>query len=173
MSTYVTLDTNTVVTSYGRSNTLPDNATEVSDDVFATVQGKAGLCKLVDGSVTDYAPPAPPVDLKAYAATARYAKETGGITVSGIKIATDRASQAMIGNAQNMVVLNSNFTTAWKGSDGTFTTLTAAQITGIASAVGNHVAACFAAEAQIDQGVTSGTIKTTADVDDAFAAVTA
>jgi hypothetical protein len=112
------------------------------------------------------------IDLKAYAAAARYAKEIGGITVAGVKIATDRASQAMINGAQGMVALDANFSTSWKGADGTFTALNAGQITAIAQAVGTHVAGCFSAEAQVNRGVTAGTIRTASGVDAVFAGVT-
>ncbi len=120
-------------------------------------------------------PPPPPTaeDLVAYAANARWIKETGGITVAGIPVATDDSSQGKITGAQAMVTLNPSFTTAWKGSNGSFTTLTATEITAIATAVGNHVAACFAAEEQVDAAITAGTITTTAQIDAAFAAVTA
>ncbi|MGI3900522.1 MAG: DUF4376 domain-containing protein [Janthinobacterium lividum] len=118
------------------------------------------------------APVAPPVDLKAYAASARYTKETAGITVNGAAIATDRASQALITGAWATTQINPSATIQWKGSDGTFVTLDAKAITGLAAAVTAHVQACFAAEAQVGKDIASGKVKATADVDAAFAAVT-
>ncbi len=114
-----------------------------------------------------------PFGLAAYAASARYAKETAGITVNGVKVATDRASQALITGAWATTQINPAATIQWKGADGTFVTLDAKAITGLASAVTAHVQACFAAEAQVGADIASGKVKTTADVDAAFAAVTA
>ncbi len=111
-------------------------------------------------------------DLAAYAASARYAKETGGIIVNWVKLATDRESQALITGAWATAQINPQVTIQWKGSDGTFTALNAASITAVASAVTAHVQACFAAEAQVDAAITAGTITTMAEVDAAFAAVT-
>ena len=113
------------------------------------------------------------VDLRAYAASVRYTKETGGITVDGVKLATDRESQALITGAWATAQINPQVTIQWKGSDGTFTALNAATIIAVASAVTAHVQACFAAEQQVDAAITAGTITTTAEVDAAFAAVTA
>ena len=117
------------------------------------------------------AAPAPvPVDLKAYAASARYAKETAGITVNGAPIATDRDSQALITGAYSYVLAKPDATINFKSASG-FVTLTADQIQAIALAVGAHVQACFAAEAQIDADIQSGKVTTTAQVDAAIAAV--
>ncbi len=112
-------------------------------------------------------------DLHAYAAAARYAKETGGITVNGAPIATDRASQALITGAWATTQINPAATIQWKGPNGAFVTLDAKALIGLASAVTAHVQACFAAEAQVTGDIASGKVKTTADVDAAFSAVTA
>jgi len=119
-------------------------------------------------------PPTPPTadDLVALAASARFKKETGGITVIGIPIATDRESQAMLNGAFNFVQVNSTATIKWK-SDAGFVELTAAQIMGLALAVGTHVQACFAKEADVNVGISAQppTITTAAQIADAFAAV--
>lgn len=113
-------------------------------------------------------------DLKAYAAAARYAKETAGIAVGNAQIATDRDSQGMVAGAYAYVQANPSVTTNFKTASG-FVSLSAAQITSIAMAVGGHVQACFAAEAQVDSGLSASppTIKSTADVDAVFAAIAA
>lgn len=125
-----------------------------------------------DGGKTFVAPTPLVVDLRAYAASARYAKETGGITVNGAPIATDRASQALITGAWATTQINPAAVIQWKGADGTFVSLGAKAITGLASAVTAHVQACFAAEAQIGEDIASGKVKMPTDVDAAFAAVT-
>jgi Domain of unknown function (DUF4376) len=111
--------------------------------------------------------------LKAYAANARYLKEVGGIVVGGIKIATDRESQGMLTGAAALAQLNSGFTTNWKADDGTFVALGAAQIIGVAQAVGNHVSTSFSTEAQIVAEITATppTITTTDQIDAVFAAM--
>ncbi|NTG00121.1 DUF4376 domain-containing protein [Agrobacterium rhizogenes] len=108
-----------------------------------------------------------PDDLLTYAATKRYAVETGGITVDGSKVATDRQSQALITGAYNYVQANPDVTVTFKTSVG-FVELTAAQMMAIANAVAAHVQASFAAESEIIAEISAGTIKATADID-AFA----
>jgi hypothetical protein len=112
-------------------------------------------------------------DLAGYAAAKRYAVETGGITVAGARIATDRVSQAMIGNAFAYVQASGAATVSYK-TDGGFVTLSADQIKVVALAVGAHVQACFAAEDAVDAGIhaTPPTITTGAQVDAAFASLT-
>lgn len=113
-------------------------------------------------TATPYTPP--PVDLAAYAAAKRFAVETGGVTVNGAHIATDRASQAMISGAYAFAQANPNETISFKGEGG-FVSLTAAQMEAIGQAVGQHVQACFAAEADVAAQIASGAITTTAEID--------
>lgn len=107
--------------------------------------------------------------LRRYAAAARYAKEIGGIVISGMPIATDRESQSLVNGAYSMAALNPEFTTQWKAVDGTFVPLDAALITAVAQAVAQHVANCFAKEAEINAGITAGTVTTKSQVDAALA----
>ena len=81
-------------------------------------------------------------ELKAY----RRTKEEAGITLNGAAIATDRESQAMIGNAVAGLRLNPEGSTVnWKAENGTFV-LDLATLEAIAGAVFDHVQACFNAE---------------------------
>lgn len=120
-----------------------------------------------------FAPPPEPsitaAQLVAYAAARRFAVETGGILVNGAPIATDRDSQAMIGNAFAYVTAAGAGSVSYKTTAG-FVTLTADQIKAVALAVGAHVQACFAAEDAADAGInaTPPTITTFAEVDAAF-----
>lgn len=115
-------------------------------------------------------PPPVPVNLSDYAANLRYEKETGGIAINGIAVATDRASQAMLTGAVLRAQMDSNVTVKWKTVAG-FVELSAAQIIAIGTAVGNHVEACFAKEADVAAGIAIGTITTTGQIDAAFAEV--
>ncbi|MEZ2224385.1 DUF4376 domain-containing protein [Rhizobium sp. RCC_161_2] len=118
--------------------------------------------------VAGWSPEPIPVDLYAYAATKRYAVETGGIVINGMSVMTDRGSQSLITGAYNYVQANPDVSVKFKTSGGSFVALTAAQMTLIANAVGAHVQACFAAEGEVDQEIIAGTITTTAEID-AFA----
>ena len=112
------------------------------------------------------------VDLTGYAAAARYAKETAGITVGTAQIATDRESQALITGMWAAAQIDPNISVAFKSSSG-FVTINATQVAKIASAVAGYVQACFTAEGQVAAGIVAGTIKTTADVDAIIGAVKA
>jgi hypothetical protein len=117
--------------------------------------------------------PAPAASaLLAYAAAKRLEVETGGITVNGAPIATDRGSQAMIGNAYAYVQASGAESVSYKATTG-FVTLTADQFKAVALAVGAHVQACFAAEAEVDAGINASpaTITTFAQIDAVFAAL--
>ena len=78
-------------------------------------------------------------ELKAY----RRTKEEAGINLNGVEIATDRESQAMIGNAVAGLRLKPEGSTVnWKAENGTFV-LDLATLEAIAGAVFDHVQACF------------------------------
>lgn len=112
------------------------------------------------------------VDLKTYAAKVRYDAETGGITLNGAKVATDRASQAQLNGAYGMAQANPSFTVRWKGPDGSFSpSLSAAQITTMAEAVGAHVQACFDLEADTVAAIDAGTITNCHQVKTAFTSI--
>lgn len=111
------------------------------------------------------APPSAEV-LKAYAADKRWQIETGGISVAGAAIQTDRASQAMITGAFAYAQANPSASIAYK-TEGGFVMLSAAEIEAIANAVGAHVQACFAAEAAIVAAIEAGAITSFAAIDGA------
>jgi len=102
--------------------------------------------------------------LIAYAAIKRWQVETGGITVAGAAIDTSRESQAMITGAYAYSQANPSETISYKAISG-WVTIDAATMTAIATAVGAHVQACFAAEASAAAEIEAGTITTTAEID--------
>jgi hypothetical protein len=116
-------------------------------------------------------PPPPPVDLHAYAASVRYQRETGGITVNGVPVATDDRSKLMITGARIAADADAGFTTQWKLATGAFTSIDAATVIAISNAVSDFVADCFAKEAELAAAITGGSITTTSQVDAAFATV--
>ena len=75
----------------------------------------------------------------------RYAQETGGITVSGVPVKTDRESQSLMTAARIIAKEDSNYSVNWKAGAG-FVTLNAATLIAIADAVRGHVQDCFDSE---------------------------
>lgn len=113
-----------------------------------------------------------PIDLTAYAAAKRFTVETGGITVNGETIDTSRDSQSMITGAYTYSQAHPSETIKFKAVSG-WVSLDAATMSAIATAVGAHVQACFAAEANVAAAIAAGTIATIAEIDAFFTAAAA
>jgi hypothetical protein len=107
--------------------------------------------------------------LKAYAASARYNKEIGGTTLSGVAYATDRETQAKLTSAYALSQVSPSTSFDWKMPNGSFTSLTASQLATVATAIGGFVQQCFAMEASVGASITGGSITTTAQIDAQFA----
>ncbi|SFC21898.1 protein of unknown function [Bosea sp. CRIB-10] len=105
--------------------------------------------------------------LRAHAADVRWRKETGGITVAGVTVLTDRDSQAMINGAGALCDKVPATIVRFKAATG-FVDLDAATMTAIAIAVGQHVQSVFATEAEVVAAIDAGTITTRAQVEVAF-----
>lgn len=137
--------------TYGRADLLADCTAHEAKDVYADVMAIWGETPTVPDEPR---PPKPTLDerkvqKKTEIAAARYAAETGGCTVDGITIATDRGSQALLTAAVVTARLDLEFKTRWKCADGRFVTLDAMQLRAIGDAVIAHVEACFAREAEL------------------------
>ncbi|SFT11860.1 DUF4376 domain-containing protein [Methylobacterium sp. yr668] len=132
----------------------------------------------VQDAAGNFAPPPEPAitaaQLVAYAAARRFAVETGGLSVNGLTIATDRDSQSMIANAYAGMQASGAASVKFKATSG-WIELSADQIKAIALAVFAHVQACFAAEDGCDAGINASppTITSFAEVDAAFASLAA
>lgn len=83
----------------------------------------------------------------------RYVRETSGITVGGMRINTDRESQATISGTYASMKDGLISNVDWKTADGTFVTLTLPQIAVIAQAVATHVQQSFTLEKQYAEQV--------------------
>jgi len=81
-------------------------------------------------------------------AASRWAAETGGVSVGGMTIRTDRESQGMITGAALQAMIDPEYTCRWKAGEG-FVDLDAQTILGAAMAVRAHVQACFDREAEL------------------------
>ncbi|WP_245422133.1 DUF4376 domain-containing protein [Rhodoplanes serenus] len=114
---------------------------------------------------------ATPVDLAAYAADARWRRETGGIVVGGIPIATDDRSKLLISGARIHAEVDPAWSTVWTAADGVRHPVSAAQVIAISAAVLAHVDAAFRLYDEVVAAIDAGTITTPAEIDAAFAAV--
>jgi hypothetical protein len=83
---------------------------------------------------------------------ARWRAETGGITLNGTEIATDRESQALLTAAELKAQDDPNYMVNWKARNGWFQ-LDAATLITIANAVRAHVQACFDKEKQLQEQI--------------------
>lgn len=126
----------------------------------------AGLPAPAPEVAAEMSPEAKTAALLAYAASKRYAVETGGTTVAGVSMPTDRDTQAKIAAAYLLAQVNPATSFDWKTSAG-FVTLSAAQIGAIAVSVGQFVQSAYAAEASVASQISNGTITTTAQIDGA------
>jgi len=116
-------------------------------------------------------PPAPTVEeLKQYAAAKRRELANGSALVDvGSRTIPTWVDPESRGAITGLVVATGvvpGLTAApWKGADGAFYTLTAAEITALALGMMNFVQACFATEATVMDGIGAGTITTFGAVD--------
>lgn len=113
-------------------------------------------------------PGPPPIDLSAYAAHARWSKEVGGITISGIPIATDDRSKIMIMGARVAAAAKPDWETVWHGADGGSYPLNAAAMIAISDAVEAHVNGTFATFAIVKADIEAGQITSVEQIDTAF-----
>lgn len=109
------------------------------------------------------------VDLYAYAAARRWAKEIGGITFSGMPIPTDQRTQNILTAAFAAATADPAYTIPqWKLAAGVYAPLSNGQILAIAEAVRDHVQACFTKNQEVDDAIAAETISTPAEIDAAF-----
>lgn len=84
-------------------------------------------------------------------AARRWRAETGGVTVAGMMIATDRESQTKVTAAYVQAKADANFLIPdWKFAAGVWGTLDAATIITVGDVVVAHVQACFSRERALE-----------------------
>lgn len=124
----------------------------------------------------EFGPPLPiPLsegELGVYAAAVRWEKEVGGTVWNGWTVHTDRESQGKIA-AERLAIQAGERSDldGWKFADGVFRPVTNADFVTMASAVREHVRACYAAEAVVLSGIAEGEIASTEEIDAVFAGV--
>jgi hypothetical protein len=100
-------------------------------------------------------------------AAARYRREIAGLTIAalgGKTYATDRDSQSKIGLASAAAGAGAFATVNWKCADGSFTTLTAAQVQQLFMAAVGYVKACYDNEAALVAAISQASDPTAVDV---------
>jgi len=95
-------------------------------------------------------------DKRAEIANARWKAETGGITLNGVEVATDRESQALLMGSVLAAQDNPEYVINWKAKNG-WVVLDAATILAVADAVRNHVQACFDREKALQEQIEEAT----------------
>ena len=90
-------------------------------------------------------------------AARRFQVETGGVTVAGVKLNTERDSQSLLTGAAFAASIDPDYRIKWKAETG-FVDLTGEQVMGIASQVRAFVQACFNREAELLGAVADGSI---------------
>lgn len=90
-------------------------------------------------------------------ADARWQYEVSGVLVGGVRIKTDRESQATISGAYT--TLKDGFVPSvdWKAEGGQWVQVTLAEITPLAQAVAQHVQGAFSLERQLSEQVAAAT----------------
>lgn len=86
---------------------------------------------------------------KAVATDLRWQKETAGILIAGMLVATDDRSKTLILGKRAQAQSNPAMVFRWKAASGDWVDLTGDQIIAIADAVADHVQACFDREGDL------------------------
>lgn len=118
---------------------------------YTRVNSETGEVEQVDLTPEEIAARTPTIeqsraDKLADLAERRWRAETGGTTVNGMPVRTDRESTAKITAAYVQAKDNPFFAVRWKVDVGVFITLDAATIIALGDAVTTHVQACFGNE---------------------------
>ena len=90
---------------------------------------------------------------KAAATDLRWRKETAGILISGVPVATDDRSKTLILGKRAQAQRNPSMSFRWKAAGGEWVELTGSQIIAIADAVADHVQACFDREGELHDAI--------------------
>lgn len=136
---------------------MPADVVGISDEQYVTLLHgmNAGFTARINntGQAELVAQP-PPTQEQARArklaelADYRWQVETGGVSIGGMLVATDRESQAMLTGALSTLQAGYVSSIDWKGVAG-WATLTLTELETLAQGVSQHVQWCFAAERQV------------------------
>lgn len=108
-------------------------------------------------------------DLRDYAASVRFQRETAGIgTQLGFVMPTDRDTQQRLFALAVLAGNNRALSFHWKLPSGRFVELSAAAVVSLSQTITMHVQSCFKAEARVLAAIDNSTITTNAQIDAAF-----
>lgn len=100
-------------------------------------------------------------ETKANVAERRWQAEVGGADFNGLRLATDRTSQAMVAGASMLAEVRPELLIDWKTQDG-WVQISNGQIASLSLVVGLHVQACFRRERELNDEVDAA--QTIADI---------
>ncbi|PTW53569.1 uncharacterized protein DUF4376 [Breoghania corrubedonensis] len=175
----------TLVNKPAEGETVADNITAMMDAGRLPNLPWAHYCVVPDGGAALASPPAwwsvdweagtitvkEPApgadDLKDALATLRYKRESSGIDVRDMQVATDNESLAKIVGARMKADKDASFTTRWKAINGWFP-LNAEEIVAMSDAALAFISACFDAEEAVSVQIDAGAISTLDELTTAF-----
>lgn len=162
-----------VLAYYGDGVTVPMKNYPAEAVVTEYAGGLADLDRVgpmpMPGSFDTRAYIAPSVDLLSHARRQRWQFETGGVTVAGIRVATDDRSKILLRGSVDMAEADATFFAPFTDVDGVEHPLGADAIKATWAAVTAHVAAAFTIFSVVRKGISDGTVTTFAAIDAAFA----
>ena len=124
-------------------------------DAASLAEAQAAIAQL-QAQIADLTKPAESTAQERIAAR-RYQAQVAGTTLEGMQIDTSTDSQALITGAALAAVLDSTYVCRWKMADGTRVELDAKMIIAVASAVRDHIQACYDREDELLTAVADGT----------------
>jgi len=161
-----TADNSDLFLQYGQPVFVTDPAAPSEfwpvDDAIPDDHHRTGWA-LVDGVCTATTTPNVPdrrARLASRIASRRWEVETGGISISGMNVATDDRSKLLLSFAQEKAASDPAYVAEWKAGPGVWVNLNLAQLSGLKDAVFYHVTACFEREKEL-----SAQLAATADAD--------
>ncbi|RAU40152.1 DUF4376 domain-containing protein [Pseudomonas sp. RIT411] len=137
------------------SSALDEAQTKAAASEAALTEAQAAIALLKD-QIADLTQPAESTAQQRIAAR-RYQAQIAGTTLEGMPVDTSTDSQALITGAALAAVLDSNYVCRWKMADSTRVELDAKMIIAVASAVRDHIQACYDREAELLTAVADGT----------------
>lgn len=129
--------------------------TKTAESSAALTAAQATIVQL-QAQLADVAKPSEPTLIDRIAAR-RYQAQIAGTSLEGMQIDTSTDSQALITGAALAAVLDSAYICRWKMADGTRVELDAKKIIAVASAVRDHIQACYDREGELLTAVANGT----------------
>ncbi|WP_278439602.1 DUF4376 domain-containing protein [Pseudomonas oryzihabitans] len=136
------------------SQTLDEAKAKATSDEAALAEAEATIAQL-QAQIAELSKPVEATD-QAKIAARRYKAQIAGTTLDGMPVDTSTDSQALITGAALAAVLDSNYVCRWKMADGTRVELDAKMIIAVASAVRDHIQACYDREDELLTAVADG-----------------